>query len=339
MRIIALLGIAALFGAAPALAADDLSRWKQEAAAVEIVRDDWGIAHIHGKTDADAVFGMIYAQCEDDFARVEENYLTALGLRAEAEGKAQIWQDLRQKMFVDPDVLKADYVKSPDWLKKLMNAWADGINFYLATHPSVKPRVITHYEPWMALSFTEGSIGGDIERAPLTQLEDFYGRQKLGMTDEERGYLAREPTGSNGIAIAPKDSADGHALLLINPHTSFFFRSELQMTSDEGLDAYGAVTWGQFFVYQGFNPHIGWMHTSTGVDNVDEFVETIVCAKDGKSLLSLRQYVATDDGTENHDRLSRRRRQPEIAQLHRLLHEPRPRHPRGRGRQTGSRWR
>ncbi|MEO7052753.1 MAG: penicillin acylase family protein, partial [Rhodanobacter sp.] len=64
--------------------------------------------------------------------------------------------------------------------------------------------------------------------------------------------------------------------LLINPHTSFFFRSELQMSSNEGLDAYGAVTWGQFFIYQGFNPHVGWMHTSTGVDVVDRFAETIV---------------------------------------------------------------
>lgn len=278
--VIGILSLIATFLATPA-SADDMFRWKQEAGAVEIVRDDWGIAHIHGKTDADTVFGMIYAQCEDDFARVEENYLTALGLRAEAEGKAQIWQDLRQKMFVDPDVLKADYAKSPGWLKSLMNAWADGLNFYLGTHPAVKPRVIAHYEPWMALAFTDGSIGGDIERAPLTQLEDFYGRQKLGMTDEERGYLAREPTGSNGIAIAPKDSADGHALLLINPHVTFFFRSELQMTSDEGLDAYGAVTWGQLFIYQGFNPHIGWMHTSTYVDNVDEFAETTVCRKDG----------------------------------------------------------
>ena len=278
-----IIGILSLIGAllATPASADDLARWKKEAAAVEIVRDDWGIAHIHGKTDADAVFGMIYAQCEDDFARVEENYLTALGLRAEAEGKAEIWQDLRQKMFVDPDVLKADYAKSPGWLKTLMNAWADGINFYLAAHPAVKPRVIAHYEPWMALSFTEGSIGGDIERAPLSQLEDFYGRQKLGMTDEERGFVAREPSGSNGIAIAPKDSADGHALLLINPHVTFFFRSELQMTSDEGLDAYGAATWGQLFIYQGFNPHIGWMHTSTYVDNVDEFIETTFCAKDG----------------------------------------------------------
>ena len=178
-------------------------------------------------------------------------------------------------------MLKADYAKSPDWLKTLMNAWADGLNFYLAKHPNVKPRVITHFEPWMALSFSEGSIGGDIERVMLSQLEDFYGNRKLGMTDDERGLIFHEPRGSNGIAISPSDTRDGHALLLINPHTTFFFRSELQMSSDEGLDAYGAVTWGQFFIYQGFNPHIGWMHTSSAVDNVDEFAEDVV-HKDGK---------------------------------------------------------
>ncbi|MBU6296951.1 MAG: penicillin acylase family protein [Alphaproteobacteria bacterium] len=273
--------LAAIATVLPAPAADDAARWKQEAAQVQIVRDDWGIAHVHGKTDAEAVFGMIYAQAEDDFNRVETNYLTALGLTSEAEGEKAIWQDLRQKLFVDPEVLKADYAESPEWLKALTNAWADGLNYYLATHPDVKPKVITHFEPWMALSFTEGSIGGDIERVKLTPLEDFYGKQKLGMTDDERGFVFHEPRGSNGIAIAPSDTKDGHALLLINPHTTFFFRSELQMSSDEGLDAYGAVTWGQFFVYQGFNQNVGWMHTSTGADNVDEFAETVT-KNDGK---------------------------------------------------------
>ncbi|HEY8948388.1 MAG TPA: penicillin acylase family protein [Rhizomicrobium sp.] len=276
-------GLAAILLVALSVPADasDEARWKAEAARVEIVRDDWGIAHVHGKSDADAVFGMAYAQAEDDFNRVETNYLTALGRTAEAEGESAIWQDLRQRLFIDPEALKADYAKSPDWLKALMDAWADGLNFYLATHPNAKPKVIAHFEPWMALSFSEGSIGGDIERVLLTPLQNFYGNRKLGMTRDERGLVFHEPSGSNGIAIAPSDTRDGHALLLINPHTTFFFRSELQMSSDEGLDAYGAVTWGQFFIYQGFNRHIGWMHTSSAVDNVDEFAEDIV-RKDGK---------------------------------------------------------
>jgi len=257
-------------------------RWQRQAQAVTITRDDWGIAHVRGRTDADAVFGMIYAQAEDDFNRVEHNYLLSLGRMAEAEGESAIWLDLRQKLFIDPEELKQAYARSPDWLKALMGAWADGLNYYLATHPEVRPRVIARFEPWMALSFTEGSIGGDIERVKLQDLQAFYGNladAPLAQVEMRPSWV--EPTGSNGIVIAPKLTVDGHALLLINPHTSFFFRSELQMSSDAGLDAYGAVTWGQFFVYQGFNRHVGWMHTSTGADAVDEFAETIV-RKDGK---------------------------------------------------------
>jgi acyl-homoserine-lactone acylase len=251
----------------------DEARWAQEAKNVTIVRDDWGIAHVYGKTDANAVFGMIYAQSEDDFNRVETNYLNAMGRLAETEGEGKVYQDLRMKMFIDPAVLKTEYRASPEWLKKLMNAFADGVNFYLAKHPEVKPRVIQHFEPWMALSFTEGSIGGDIERVDLKNLEAFYGSASKVKARAEQSQ--EEPGGSNGFAIAPSNTAQHRALLLINPHTSFFFRSELQMVSGQGLDAYGAVTWGQFFIYQGFNDRVGWMHTSSGVDAVDEYLETV----------------------------------------------------------------
>jgi acyl-homoserine-lactone acylase len=282
-----------LFAALPAVAqpaSDEEARWRTEAADTSIVRDDWGIAHIHGKTDADAVFGMIYTQAEDDFNRVETNYLNAMGRLAEAEGESAIYQDLRMKLFIRPEELKTHYAASPAWLQKLMQAWADGLNFYLHSHPEVTPRVLHHFEPWMALSFTEGSIGGDIERVALSPLRAFYSEKtaRAPAQDFRAGAWSKvasrldpvdadnEPGGSNGIAIAPANTVNHHALLLINPHTSFFFRSELQVTSDEGLNAYGAVTWGQFFIYQGFNERLGWMHTSSGVDNVDFFAETIV---------------------------------------------------------------
>ncbi|MEO3874125.1 penicillin acylase family protein [Nonomuraea sp. B12E4] len=260
----------------------DLVRWRKQAAHVTITRDDWGIPHVVGETDADAVFGMIYAQAEDDFNRIENNYLVALGRLAEADGETAIWQDLRQRLFIDPEELKRDYAKCPGWLRKLMQAWADGLNYYLATHPDVRPRVLRRFEPWMPLSFSEGSIGGDIERVPLSQLESFYGDRTVAMSDEEVARLSEEPKGSNGMAIAPSHTKNGHALLLINPHTSFFFRSEQHVTSEEGLNVYGAATWGQFFIYQGFNANTGWMHTSSGVDNVDEFSETIVTGANGR---------------------------------------------------------
>jgi acyl-homoserine-lactone acylase len=256
----------------------DLHRWTQRARSITIIRDDWGIAHVYGKTDADAVFGAIYAQAEDDFNRVETNYINSLGRLAEAEGESAVWRDLRMKLFIDPEALKTQYKSSPPWLKALMNAWADGLNFYLAKHPQVHPRVIKRFEPWMALSFTEGSIGGDIETISLEQLQAFYGNRLVAVksNDEQGFFVEPEPIGSNGIAISPSNTIAHRALLLINPHTSFFFRAELQMTSGEGLNAYGAATWGQFFIYQGFNERCGWMHTSSAVDSIDRYLETVV---------------------------------------------------------------
>ena len=258
-----------------ATAPADSARWQRHARQTTIVRDEWGIAHVRGTTDADAVFGMIYAQAEDDFNRIEANYLNSIGRLAEAEGEAAIYKDLRMKLFIEPGDMRARYASSPKWLQTLMIAWADGLNYYLHSHPTVAPRVIRRFEPWMALTFSEGSIGGDIERVSLSQLEEFYGKRRVARLDDEDVTRFREPSGSNGFAIAPTITADGRALLLINPHTSFFFRSELQVTSGEGLNAYGAATWGQFFIYQGFNERLGWMHTSSGVDVVDEFLETI----------------------------------------------------------------
>jgi len=214
---------------------------------------------------------MIYAQAEDDFPRIEDNYLTNLGRMAEAEGEKAIWQDLRARLYVGDGELKADYTRSPAPMRRLMDAWADGLNYFLATHPNVHPRAITHFEPWMALSFTEGSIGGDIERINLDQLKAFYSGKAMVAALPEWS----DPQGSNGIAIAPKITAGGASLLLINPHTSWYFRSEQQVTSDEGLNVYGAATWGQFFIYQGFNQHAGWMHTSSGIDVVDLFAEKV----------------------------------------------------------------
>ncbi|MHB8540528.1 MAG: penicillin acylase family protein [Candidatus Acidiferrales bacterium] len=262
-------------------ASPEVARWESEARHVTISRDKWGIAHVYGKTDADAVFGMEYAQAEDDFNRVEMNYIDATGSLAEAEGESAIYRDLRMKLFVNPAVLKTKYAASPEWLKKLMDAFTDGLNFYLYKHPEVKPRVITHFEPWMALAFTEGSIGGDIYQVNVNRLAAFYGQVPQAAEGVSGEGSLPEPSGSNGIAIAPSNTLDHHALLWINPHVSFYFRSELQMVSEQGLDAYGATTWGQFFIYQGFNATAGWMHTSSGVENVEEFLETVT-KKDGR---------------------------------------------------------
>jgi len=264
----------------------EVARWQQQAQRVQIVRDTWGVPHITGKTDADAVFGLLYTQCEDDFARVEDNYLTALGRQAEVQGEGALYEDLRQRLFLDSARAVGIYQRSPRWMKDLLHAFADGTNYYLATHPTVKPRLLHRFQPWMPLLFSEGSIGGNVSVVPLERLKAFYSQPRktswqapFPKADPRRAD--DEPVGSNGFAIGPGKSASGHPLLLINPHTSFYFRSEVQLTSAAGLNAYGAVTWGQFFIYQGFNEKCGWMHTSSQADSMDEYFETVTSQPDG----------------------------------------------------------
>ncbi len=261
----------------------EFERLSARAQQVEIIRDDFGVPHIYGKTDADAVFGLLYAQAEDDFNRVERNYIWAIGRLAEVEGEQAIYSDLRARMFMTIEQAKRAYRNAPEPLKQLCQAFADGLNYYLATHPEVKPALLTKFEPWMPMFFSEGSIGGDIEQISVKGIEAFYAQQsdRPGKTD----VAMTEPKGSNGFAISGQLTASGNSMLLINPHTSFYFRPEVHVVSEEGLNAYGAVTWGQFFVYQGFNQHNGWMHTSTYVDFMDEYLEHII--QRGKKLYYL----------------------------------------------------
>ncbi|OXG02302.1 acyl-homoserine lactone acylase PvdQ [Flavobacterium araucananum] len=282
----------------------EINRLEKLAQKVDIIRDKWGIPHIYGKTDADAVFGLLYAQCEDDFKRIEMNYIEKLGRLSELKGQSVLYNDLEIRLLIDPEEAKSDYKKAPVWLQKLLNSYADAINFYLYKHPEVKPALLTHFEPWFPLLWTDGSIGA-ISTADLStgELKAFYS----GNTDKV-AYVEREKnvqTGSNGFAFSPSKTIDGNAILYINPHTTFYFRPEVQITSEEGLNVYGAVTWGQFFIYQGFNENCGWMHTSSNVDVADMYAEKIITKNNklfyefDKKLLPVIQKEITIKYTED----------------------------------------
>lgn len=271
----------------------EIARWQQQAQRVTIIRDQWGIPHIFGQSDADAVFGLLFAQCEDDFKRVEMNYIEKLGRMAEVKGEASLYEDLLIGLVIDSAAAVNDYQKAPRWLKSLLDAYADGINYYLHKHPEVKPVLLSRFQPWYPLLWTDGSIGA-ISTADISvgQLKDFYSGistgslsappdspvRNLAMREEE---IEPDPTGSNGFAFAPSITESGKAILYINPHVTFYFRPEVHVISEEGLNAYGAVTWGQFFVYQGFNEKCGWMHTSSRADVSDAYAEK-VSQKNGK---------------------------------------------------------
>ena len=276
----------------------EINRYEQEAKQVNIIRDNWGIPHIYGKTDADAVFGLLYAQCEDDFKRVEMNYIEKLGRLSEINGEKDIYNDLLVRLVIDSADAIKDYQTSPPWLHKLLDAFADGVNYYLYKHPQTKPALLKHFEPWYPLLWTDGSIGA-ISTAGLDQndLEQLYSSELTAknktslrdsalaersnrLTNAQADYFVprnedEKLTGSNGFAFSPSITQNGNAILYINPHVTLYFRPEVHVISEEGLNAYGAVTWGQFFVYQGFNEHCGWMHTSSKVDVSDAYIEKI----------------------------------------------------------------
>ena len=255
----------------------EISKWQQQSENVTIIRDIWGIPHIYGKSDADAVFGLLYAQCEDDFKRVEMNYIEKLGRMAEVKGETELYNDLQIRMIIDSTDAVKDYEKSPAWLKTLLNAYADGINFYLYKHPAVTPALLKRFQPWFPLLWTDGSIGAiDVADVTINELKNFYAAvgSEIVAAIHPKEYDPL-PGGSNGFAIAPFKTVSGNSILYINPHVTFYFRPEVAVESEEGLHAYGAVTWGQFFVYQGFNEHLGWMHTSSYSDVADSYKEKV----------------------------------------------------------------
>jgi acyl-homoserine lactone acylase PvdQ len=293
----------------------EIAGWQKQAKNITIIRDNYGIPHIYGNTDADAVFGLLYAQCEDDFKRVEMNYIEKLGRLSEVNGEKDLYNDLLIRLVIDSADAIKDYANAPVWLKKILNAYADGINYFLFKNPQIKPVLLNRFQPWYPLLWTDGSIGA-ISTSGITtdELKNFYSG-----TDEvlvKKDFVEEDPTGSNGFAFAPKITASGNAILYINPHVTFYFRPEVHMVSEEGLNAYGAVTWGQPFVYQGFNEHGGWMHTSSQADISDAYIEKLT-KKDGswfyeydglqkpviKKLISIKYKTATGIETKNFNTL------------------------------------
>ena len=254
---------------------NEINNWTKQAKNITIIRDNYGIPHVYGKTDADAVFGLLYAQCEDDFKRVELNYIEKLGRLSEVNGEKDVYNDLLIRLVIDTADAIKDYANAPVWLKKILNSYADGINYYLYKNSQTKPVLLNRFLPWYPLLWTDGSIGAiSTGGISVQELKNFYS----GANEEDNAMMTYQEealTGSNGFAFSPKITESGNAILYINPHVTFYFRPEVHMVSEEGLNAYGAVTWGQPFVYQGFNEYCGWMHTSSQADISDAYIEKL----------------------------------------------------------------
>lgn len=246
------------------------NRMERLAHSVTIYRDTYGVPHVFGQTDASTVFGFAYAQAEDNFWRVEENFINALGRSSELYGEKSLNEDRLNHALEIPRLAQQEYARLDQHIRSLCDAFAAGFNHYIARHPEVRPRLLTKIEPWYALAFIRYNYyqNGFARDRSLRQ----SGLQTAEIEDDLKAH-----TGSNGWVIGPSKSATGHAMLFINPHLPFFGPGQVyegHVHSDEGWNFTGYTRFGFPLPYVGHNENGGWVSTDNAADLTDVYTET-----------------------------------------------------------------
>lgn len=260
---------------AQAFTKDEKSTWIKQANAIQIIRDNWGVPHIYANTDAEAVFGMMYVQCEDYFSKVEDAIISRMGRESEVQGKTSVYKDLWSRLYIDTIQAEKLYKQTSPYLKKLCDAYAAGINYYILTHPNTKPKLLNRIKPWVPLLNNIPSIANsNLTEADIKNMYPIFSDRTVALNLQT--FLKEDlHDGSNGWAISGMNTKDKSPILLINPHSEFYNRIEVQLVSNEGLNVYGAPFLGEFSIFQGFNEFCGWMHTVTLSDAKDLYTETV----------------------------------------------------------------
>jgi acyl-homoserine-lactone acylase len=242
----------------------------QLARSVTIYRDTYGVPHVFGRTDASTVFGFAYAQAEDNFWRVEENFIHALGRASEVYGEEKLNEDRLNHALEIPRVARQEYARLDPHMRVLCDSFAAGFNYYLEKHPEVRPRLLSKMEPWYTLAFIR-----------YNYYQNGFARDRnLRGTELQTAELEtdlRDHTGSNGWVVGPSRSATGNALLFINPHLPFFGPGQVyegHVHSDEGWNFTGYTRFGFPLPYVGHNENGGWVSTDNAADLEDVYAET-----------------------------------------------------------------
>src|SRR6266404_2409939 len=283
----------ALSAAAAAKTSASEAKAEKIARSVTIYRDSYGVPHIYGPTDASCVFGYIYAQAEDNFWQIEDSYIRALGRASEVYGERTLADDLLNRALEIPRLGKAEYDRTTGRARELSNALADGLNYFLAHNPQVKPRLITHFEPWYSFAFSRftiyqqfiyGKSGLRVDeiKTAVQALDSSAaaGSSTVSLNIPLNGFDEPESepiVGSNMWTVTPSKSASGHALLFINPHQPFFGAGqwyEGHVHSEQGWNMSGASFFGSGFPTIGHNDVLGWSHTVNRPDIADIYEET-----------------------------------------------------------------
>lgn len=230
---------------------------------VRILRDNWGVPHIFGRTDADVAYGLAWAHAEDDFATIQGVLLAARGQLASVYGRDMAPNDFMVHLLRIPDVIDAGYAKLSPETRAICEAYADGLNHYAALHPD---------EAVAGLYPAEGRdlAAGFVHKVPL-----FFGidntLKRLFSEADEGEPVTR---GSNAFAVGPTRSEDGSTFLGINSHQPWdgpVAWYEAHLVSEEGWDAVGGVFPGAPVILHGHNRHLGWAHTVNHPDLLDVY--------------------------------------------------------------------
>ena len=237
---------------------------------VTVYRDVYGVPHVFGRTDASTIFGFAYAQAEDNFWRIEENYISAIGRSSEIYGEQALNKDRLNRALEIPKLAREEYSRLDSHTRAICDAFAAGLNYYLERHPETKPRLLTKFEPWYPLAFIRYNYyQNGFAQDPAI---DF---RNIQTAENEPGLKANQ--GSNGWVISPSKSATGHAMLFINPHLPFSGSGQVyegHVHSDEGWNFTGYTRLGFPFPYVGHNENGGWVSTDNAADLEDVYVET-----------------------------------------------------------------
>lgn len=228
-----------------------------------VFRDNYGVPHVYGETDADVIFGSTYARAQDEFHYIESAYIKLSGQSAAIKGADLLKWDVFIRKLQLVEHSKQEYLRAPMRVKKLCKAFAAGMNYYLDKNPTVKPKLITHFEPWHALLgyriFHVSGIGDNT----LELINE------KGVLENFTAYLS-----STMWAISPKKSATGNAMLMINPHIPLDAPYEMHLHSQEGLTISGQLAYGiGIMPISGHNGQISWSLTANEPHINDVYIE------------------------------------------------------------------
>jgi acyl-homoserine-lactone acylase len=253
----------------------EVDNFRSLAAEITIIRDTWGVPHIYATTDAQCAFGIMYAQCEDNFWQVEETMIRQLGRSAELYGESQLGNDAEVALFECVKRAKEAYKNADPMVRSSCLAAADGINFYIYTNPA-KIRLIKRYEPWFFLLPSANGIGHGITREERRAV--LPSTISSNQPEGENEWLFQQSSGSNTLAISSSKASSAQSILVINPHVGFFGigqRYEAHLVSKQGLNVSGFAILGTFYIWSGFTDRHAWAHTNTGSDYQDVYLETM----------------------------------------------------------------